>query len=172
MTKRELLWKKVKTIINKTKWTDSSLSALAKTALDCDECPANSQECPFVKSCSETIFDWLYEHGDEEVEGSPDKEIVFITVSEPKKERIIPEGEPIKDIGAEGALGKEGKTSCDAGEYKNRFEIADKVLTETRAKLAKAEHDRDRYKTEIERLKRIVEYKVKQAEVQNDKRRD
>lgn len=157
MTKRELLWEKVKTIINKTKWTDSSLSALAKMALDCDECPANSQECPFVKSCSETIFDWLYEHGDEEVEGSPDKEIVFITVSEPKKERIIPEGEPIKDIGAKGALGKEGKTSCDAGEYKNRFEIADKVLTETRAKLAKAEHDRDRYKAEIKRLKRVFE---------------
>lgn len=158
MTKRELLWEKVKTIINKTKWTDSSLSALAKMALDCDECPANSQECPFVKSCSETIFDWLYEHGDEEVEGSPDKKIVFITVSEPKKERIIPEGEPIKDIGAEGALG--------VSEYKNRFEIADKVLTETRAKLAKAEHDRDRYKAEIKRLKRIVEQKVKQVEVE------
>lgn len=69
-----------------------------------------------------------------------------------KKERIIPEGEPIKDIGAEGALGKEGKTSCDVGEYKSRFEIADKVLTETRAKLAKAEHDRDRYKAKAEKI--------------------
>ena len=38
-------------------------------------------------------------------------------------------------------------------EYKNRFEVADKVLSETRAKLTKAEHDRDRYKAEIERLK-------------------
>lgn len=37
--------------------------------------------------------------------------------------------------------------------YKNRFEVADKVLTETREKLTKAEHDRDRYKAEIERLK-------------------
>lgn len=86
------------------------------------------------------------------------RKIVFIDVSEPKKERIIPEGEPIKDIGAEGALG--------VSEYKNRFEIADKVLTETRAKLAKAEHDRDRYKAEIKRLKRIVEQKVKQVEVE------
>ncbi len=94
------------------------------------------------------------------------RKIVFIDVSESDKERIIPEGEPIKDIGAEGALGKEGKTSCDVGEYKSRFEIADKVLTETRAKLAKAEHDRDRYKAEIKRLKRIVEQKVKQVEVE------
>ena len=38
-------------------------------------------------------------------------------------------------------------------EYKNRFEVADNVLSETRAKLTKAEHDRDRYKAEIERLK-------------------
>lgn len=41
--------------------------------LNCDECPANSQECPFAKSCGETIFDWLYEHGDEEVENAEDK---------------------------------------------------------------------------------------------------
>lgn len=41
----------------------------------------------------------------------------------------------------------------DVSEYKNRFEVADKVLTETRDKLTKAEHDRDRYKAEIERLK-------------------
>ena len=41
--------------------------------LNCDECPANSQECPFAKSCGETIFDWLYEHGDEEVEDAEDK---------------------------------------------------------------------------------------------------
>ena len=41
----------------------------------------------------------------------------------------------------------------DVTEYKNRFEVADKVLTETREKLTKAEHDRDRYKAEIERLK-------------------
>lgn len=40
----------------------------------------------------------------------------------------------------------------DVSEYKNRFEVADKVLTEMRAKLTKAEHDRDRYKAEIERL--------------------
>lgn len=41
----------------------------------------------------------------------------------------------------------------DVSEYKNRFEVADKVLTETREKLTKAEHDRDRYKAEIERLR-------------------
>lgn len=62
----------------------------------------------------------------------------------------------------------------DVSEYKNRFEVADKVLTETRAKLTKAEHDRDRYKAEIERLTHIIEYceneelvksKVKQAQI-------
>ena len=44
------------------------------------------------------------------------------------------------------------KSYGDVSEYKNRFEVADKVLTETREKLIKAEHDRDRYKAEIERL--------------------
>lgn len=38
-------------------------------------------------------------------------------------------------------------------EYRNRIEVADNVLSETRAKLTKAEHNRDRYKAEIERLK-------------------
>jgi cell division protein FtsB len=38
-------------------------------------------------------------------------------------------------------------------EYRNRIEVVDNVLSETRAKLTKAEHDRDRYKAEIERLK-------------------
>ena len=38
-------------------------------------------------------------------------------------------------------------------EYRNRIEVADNVLSETRAKLTKAKHDRDRYKAEIERLK-------------------
>lgn len=38
-------------------------------------------------------------------------------------------------------------------EYKSRTEVVDNVLSETRAKLTKAEHDRDRYKAEIERLK-------------------
>lgn len=38
-------------------------------------------------------------------------------------------------------------------EYRNRIEVADNVLSETRAKLTKVEHDRDRYKAEIERLK-------------------
>ena len=38
-------------------------------------------------------------------------------------------------------------------EYRNRIEVANNVLSETRAKLTKAEHDRDRYKAEIERLK-------------------
>ncbi len=41
----------------------------------------------------------------------------------------------------------------DVSEYKNRFEVTDKVLIETKAKLTKAEHDRDRYKAEIESLK-------------------
>lgn len=110
---------------------------------DCSEGGTDHyKHCTLTQETAEAIYEAGYRK-------SPDKKIVFITVSEPKKERIIPEGEPIKDIGAEGALG--------VGEYKNRFEIADKVLTETRAKLAKAEHDRDRYKAEIKRLKRVFE---------------
>lgn len=49
------------------------------------------------------------------------------------------------------------KSYGDVSEYKNRFEVADKVLTETREKLIKAEHDRDRYKAEIKRLKEAIE---------------
>lgn len=45
-------------------------------------------------------------------------------------------------------------------EYKNRFEVANKVLTETREKLTKAEHDRDRYKAEIERLKADLDHQI------------
>lgn len=132
----------------------------------CCGCPYNS-----VRHCNNALGNDAREliiKQEQEIERlkAQQRKIVFIDVSESDKERIIPEGEPIKDIGAEGALGKEGKTSCDEGEYKNRFEIADKVLTETRAKLAKAEHDRDRYKAEIKRLKRIVEQKVKQVEVE------
>lgn len=124
----------------------------------CCGCPYNS-----VRHCNNALGNDAREliiKQEQEIERlkAQQRKIVFIDVSEPKKERIIPEGEPIKDIGAEGALG--------VGEYKSRFEIADKVLTETRAKLAKAEHDRDRYKAEIKRLKRIVEQKVKQVEVE------
>lgn len=121
-------------LINKNKYT-------GKDCTDCDHWFGSFCGAP-IKCQAEAIYEAGYRR-------SPDKKIVFITVSEPDKERIIPEGEPIKDIGAEGALG--------VGEYKNRFEIADKVLTETRAKLAKAERDRDRYKAEIKRLKRIFE---------------
>lgn len=124
----------------------------------CCGCPYNS-----VRHCNDALENDAREliiKQEQEIERlkAQQRKIVFIDVSESDKERIIPEGEPIKDIGAEGALG--------VGEYKNRFEIADKVLTETRAKLAKAEHDRDRYKAEIKRLKRIVEQKVKQVEVE------
>lgn len=52
--------------------------------------------------------------------------------------------------------------SCygDVSEYKNRFEVADKVLTETREKLTKAEHDRDRCKAEIEMLKAYIDHQI------------
>lgn len=124
----------------------------------CCGCPYNS-----VRHCNDALENDAREliiKQEQEIERlkAQQRKIVFIDVSESDKERIIPEGEPIKDIGAEGALG--------VGEYKSGFEIADKVLTETRAKLAKAEHDRDRYKAEIKRLKRIVEYNVKQVEVE------
>lgn len=58
MTKREQLWIKVKTTIVNTKWTDSSLSSFAGTALNCDECPALAN-CDHTKGCCETIHEWL-----------------------------------------------------------------------------------------------------------------
>lgn len=49
-----------------------------------------------------------------EIEEPSDRKVVFIDVSEPKKERIIPEGEPIKDPEIKGPLGKCGNsTLCD-----------------------------------------------------------
>lgn len=86
-------------LINKNKYT-------GKDCTDCDHWFSSFCGAP-IKCQAEAIYKAGYRN-------SPDKKIVFISVSEPKKERIIPEGEPIKDIGAEGALGKEGKTSCDA----------------------------------------------------------
>lgn len=67
MTKRERLWKKVKTTIVNTKWTDMEFAAFAETALYCDECPAFAN-CDPSTSCSITVFAWLRAHGDEEVE--------------------------------------------------------------------------------------------------------
>lgn len=67
MTEREQLLKKVKTTIVNTKWTDSSLVSFAKTALNCDECPV-FMTCDYARNCSETMFDWLKAHGEEEVE--------------------------------------------------------------------------------------------------------
>lgn len=86
-------------LINKNKYT-------GKDCTDCDHWFGSFCGAP-IKCQAEAIYEAGYRN-------SPDKKIVFISVSEPKKERIIPEGELIKDIGAEGALGKEGKTSCDA----------------------------------------------------------
>ena len=67
MTKREQLWEKVKTTIVNTKWTDSSLVAFARTALNCDECPVFAA-CDHTSGCCETLFDWLRAHGNEESE--------------------------------------------------------------------------------------------------------
>lgn len=67
--------------------------------------------------------------------------------------RLYGECKNQKQCEAEALYNAGYRKAQDVGEYKNRFEISDKVLTETRAKLAKAEHDRDRYKAEIERLK-------------------
>lgn len=80
-------------LINKNKYT-------GKDCTDCDHWFGSFCGAP-IKCQAEAIYEAGYRN-------SPDKKIVFITVSEPKKERIIPEGEPIKDIGAEGALGKKG----------------------------------------------------------------
>ena len=61
-------------------------------------------------------------------------------------------------------------------DYKNRLEVACNLLIKTRTKLTKAEHDRDRYKAEIERLKaederftntmkNVLEIEKKQAKI-------
>mgnify|MGYP007059987236 CR=1 FL=1 len=84
--------------------------------------------------------------------------IIFETINRENIDRFVEDKDgnlvSVETVGIEGiaeALIENGYG--DVSEYKNRFEVVDKVLTETRAKLTKAEHDRDRYKTEIERLK-------------------
>lgn len=105
--------------------------------------------------------------------------IIFETINRENIDRFVEDKDgnlvSVETVGIEGiaeALIENGYG--DVSEYKNRFEVVDKVLTETRAKLTKAEHDRDRYKAEIERLTHIIEYceneelvksKVKQAQI-------
>lgn len=60
----------------------------------------------------------------------------------------------------------------NVSEYKNRFEVADKVLTETKSKLTKAEHDRDRYKAEIERLKDEIIYLERKIAIRDNALKD
>lgn len=65
-----------------------------------------------------------------EIERLSDRKVVFVHVSEPEKERIIPEGEPIKDPEIKGPLGKCGSsTLCDCIE-KNAVKSFAKNLEE------------------------------------------
>lgn len=65
-----------------------------------------------------------------EIERPSDRKVVFVHVSEPEKERIIPEGEPIKDPEIKGPLGKCGNsTLCDCIE-KNAVKSFAKNLEE------------------------------------------
>ena len=65
-----------------------------------------------------------------ERERPSDRKVVFVHVSEPEKERIIPEGEPIKDPEIKGPLGKCGNsTLCDCIE-KNAVKSFAKNLEE------------------------------------------
>ena len=65
-----------------------------------------------------------------EIERPSDRKVVFVHVSEPEKERIIPEGEPIKDPEIKGPFGKCGNsTLCDCIE-KNAVKSFAKNLEE------------------------------------------
>lgn len=67
MTNREQFVENLKKIIAETKWTDSSLSSLAVTALSCDECPLFGGDCYVRGNCAEKLLEWLQKHGDEEM---------------------------------------------------------------------------------------------------------
>ncbi|HCH92090.1 MAG TPA: hypothetical protein DE061_00115 [Clostridiales bacterium] len=96
--------------------------------------------------------------------------IIFETINRENIDRFVEDKDgnlvSVETVGIEGiaeALIENGYG--DVSEYKNRFEVVDKVLTETRAKLTKAEHDRDRYKAYIDRL----EYDLADTEFLNDR---
>ena len=102
-----------------------------KKALDCCSNPSINpcKDCPYNKNgdfsyCNDKILkDTLnliteqekeIEQLKSEIEELSNKKVVFVHISEPEKERIIPEGEPIKDPEIKGPLGKCGNsTLCD-----------------------------------------------------------
>lgn len=69
MTKREQLLEKVKSNINTEKASDSRI-AYIKVTINCDECPCGClYKKPLCgKNCFANLYEWLQEHGDEEVE--------------------------------------------------------------------------------------------------------
>ena len=92
----------------------------------CTELDLPCEECPYddVINCIDTLKldarKLIIEQEKEieqlisEIERPSDRKVVFVHVSEPEKERIIPEGEPIKDPEIKGPLGKCGNsTLCD-----------------------------------------------------------
>lgn len=92
----------------------------------CTELDLPCEECPYddVRNCIDTLKldarKLIIEQEKEieqlisEIERPSDRKVVFVHVSEPEKERIIPEGEPIKDPEIKGPLGKCGNsTLCD-----------------------------------------------------------
>lgn len=99
----------------------------------------------------------------------------FCTVD---KRCILKYSAPCSDIASQDCTCKESaeelicKGYGDVSEYKNRFEVADKVLTETKAKLTKAEHDRDRYKSEIEQLKDETIYLERKIAIRDNALKD
>lgn len=67
MTKREQFIKDVKESLQNREWTNAALASIAFVALDCQKCPCGC-EYPYGNNCSEKIFNWLVNYGDEEVE--------------------------------------------------------------------------------------------------------
>ena len=108
----------------------------------CTEFDLPCEECPYydVRNCSDTLkldaHKLIIEQEKEieqlksEIEKLSNKKVVFVHVSEPEKERITPEGEPIKDPEIKGPLGKCGNsTLCDCIE-KNAVKSFAKNLEE------------------------------------------
>lgn len=52
-------------VANMSNWTDSTLAKMMIAMIGCSDCPV-VKDCTI--SCNVSIFNWLQEHGDEEVE--------------------------------------------------------------------------------------------------------
>lgn len=66
MTKKELLIEKIKKSVQDREWTNAAIASMGFIIMDCQDCPCGC-EYPFGNNCSEKLFNWLENYGDEEV---------------------------------------------------------------------------------------------------------